>query len=65
VCVLFWFLNIPAACLGLARGYPRPVLVTVAGLLGSFSTWVGQSSPPVVKRTPLRGLEPGTAQSAD
>jgi hypothetical protein len=76
LCVIFsWLLNIPAACLSLARGYPRPVLssargytravlVTVAGLLGSFSAWVGQSSPPVVKRTPLRGLKSGTAQSA-
>jgi hypothetical protein len=35
--------------------------VTVAGLLGSFSAWVGQSSPPVMRRTPLRGLESGAA----
>jgi hypothetical protein len=56
--------RVPAPCIGSARGYTRAVLVTVAGLLGGFSAWVGQSSPPVVKRTPLRGLESGTAQSA-
>ena len=51
-------------CSGTARGYTRAVLVTVAGLLGSFSAWVGQSSPPVVRRAPFRGLESGAAQSA-
>jgi hypothetical protein len=55
---------VPVPCIGSARGYTRSVLVTVAGLLGEFSAWVGQSSLPVVKRTPLRGLESGTAQSA-
>ena len=40
------------------------VSVEVAGLIGFFSIRVGQSSPPVVKRTPLRGLESETAQSA-
>jgi hypothetical protein len=56
--------RVPALCSGSARGYTRAVLVTVAGLLGSFSAWVGQSSPPVVRRAPLRSLESGAAQSA-
>jgi hypothetical protein len=56
--------RIPARYSGTARGYTRAVLVTVAGLLGSFSAWVGQSSPPVVRRAPLRGLESEAAQSA-
>jgi hypothetical protein len=56
--------RVPARCSGTARGYTRAVLVTVAGLLGSFSAWVGQSSPPVVRRAPLRSLESGAAQSA-
>jgi hypothetical protein len=55
--------RIPTRCSGTARGYTRVVLVTVAGLLGDFSAWVGQSSPPVVRRAPLRSLEPGAAQS--
>jgi hypothetical protein len=57
-------LRIPTLCSGTTRGYTCVVLVTVAGLLGSFSAWVGQSSPPVVRRAPLRGLESGAAQSA-
>ena len=56
--------RVPARCSGSARGYTRSVLVTVAGLLGSFSAWVGQSSPPAVRRAPLRSLESGAAQSA-
>jgi hypothetical protein len=56
--------RVPAPCLSSARVYARAVLVTVAGLSRGFSAWVGQSSPPVVKITPLRGLESGTAQSA-
>jgi hypothetical protein len=56
--------RVPALCSGAARVYTRAVLVTVAGLLGSFSAWVGQSSPPVVRRAPLRSLESGAAQSA-
>ena len=56
--------RVPALCSGTARGYTRAVLVTVTGLLGSFSVWVGQSSPPVVRRAPLRSLESGAAQSA-
>ena len=28
--IFSWFLNIPASCLSLARGYPRPVVVSVA-----------------------------------
>jgi hypothetical protein len=56
--------RIPALCIGTARGYTRAVLVTVAGLLGSSSAWVGQSSLPVVRRALIRGLESGTAQSA-
>jgi hypothetical protein len=38
--------------------------VTVAGFISSFLAWVGQSSPPVVRRAPLRGIESGAAQSA-
>jgi hypothetical protein len=56
--------RIPALCSGTTRGYMRAVLVTVAGLLGIFSAWVGHSSPPVVRRAPLRGLESKAAQSA-
>jgi hypothetical protein len=55
--------RVPARCSGTARGYTRAVLVTVAGLLGSFSAWVGHSSPPVVRRAPLGSLESGAAQS--
>ena len=55
--MLRFSLRVPALCSGAARVYTRAVLVTVAGLLGSFSAWVGQSSPPVVRRAPLRGLE--------
>jgi hypothetical protein len=56
-------------CSSLARGYPfcyssapvctRAVLVTVAGLIGFFSAWLGQTSPPVVRSVPLRGLSLG------
>jgi hypothetical protein len=56
--------RVPALCSGSARGYTRAVLVTVAGLLDSFSAWVGQSSPPVVRRASLRSLESRAAQSA-
>jgi hypothetical protein len=56
--------RVPARCSSAARVYMRAVLVTVAGLLGSFSAWVGQSSPPVVRRAPLRSLESGAAQLA-
>jgi hypothetical protein len=56
--------RIPALCSGTTRGYMRAVLVTVAGLLGRFSAWVGQSSPPAVRRAPLRSLESEAAQSA-
>jgi hypothetical protein len=51
-----------ARCSSAARVYTRAVLVTVTGLLGSFSAWVGQSSPPVVRRAPLKSLESGAAQ---
>jgi hypothetical protein len=63
-CLLRFSPRVPTLCSGTARGYTRVVLVTVAGLLGSFSAWVGQSSPPVVRRAPLRGLESEAAQSA-
>jgi hypothetical protein len=56
--------RVPARCSSSARVCTRAVLVTVAGLIGSFSAWVGQSSPPVVRRAPLRGIESGAAQSA-
>jgi hypothetical protein len=56
--------RISAVCLSLERGYPQAVLVTVAGLLGSFSAGVGQSSLPSVRRAPLRGLESEATQSA-
>jgi hypothetical protein len=54
---------VPAHCCSSTRVCTRAVLVTVAGLIGSFSAWVGQSSPPVVRRAPLRGIESRAAQS--
>jgi hypothetical protein len=62
--LLKFSMRVPVLCSGSTRGYTRAVLVTVAGLLGSFSAWVGQSSHPVVRRAPLRSLESGAAQSA-
>ena len=56
--------RVPVLCSGIARGYTRAALVTVVGLLGGFSARVGQSSPPMVRRAPLRGLESEFAQSA-
>jgi hypothetical protein len=56
--------RVPARCFGSARICTRAVLVIVAGLIGSFSAWVGKSSPPVVRRAPLRGIESGDAHSA-
>jgi hypothetical protein len=55
---------VPMRCYSSARVHMRVVLVIVAGLIGRFPAWVGQSSPPVVRRDPLRGLESGAAQSA-
>jgi hypothetical protein len=53
--------RVPTRCFGSARVCMRTVLVTITGLIGSFSAWVGQSSPPVVRRAPLRGIESGAA----
>jgi hypothetical protein len=56
--------RVPARCSSSACVCTHAVLVTVAGLFGSFSAWVGQSSPPVVRRAPLRGIDSGAAQLA-
>jgi hypothetical protein len=37
--------RVPTLCSGSARGYTGAVLVTVAGLLGSFSAWGGAFIP--------------------
>jgi hypothetical protein len=56
--------RVPACCRSSACVCTRSVLVTVASLIGIFSAWVGQSSPPMVRRAPLRGLESEATQLA-
>jgi hypothetical protein len=51
--------RVPALCYSSACVFPRVVSVTVAGLSGFFSIRVGQSSPPMVRSVPLRGLSLG------